>query len=114
MTNQELLNRSNALQRAAEAVQTTRMRYAVQKNLREVEALLEPYQKTLKRIVEEHEVESIEDPPEEFEEELEDLLTEDAGEPGVHTVPPEVLDREDEKETDLPLNVIAGIDWMIE
>jgi len=49
MTNQDLLSRSNALQRAAEAVQTTRMRYAVQKNLREVQALIEPYQETLCR-----------------------------------------------------------------
>ncbi|MCS3611011.1 hypothetical protein [Salinibacter ruber] len=113
MTNQELLNRSNALQRAAEAVQTTRMRYAIQKNLREVQALIEPYQETLEQIAEEHEVESLEDPPEGFEEEIEDLLAEDGGDPDVHTVPPQTLDREDEKGTDLPMDVIAGIDWMI-
>lgn len=113
MTNQELLNRSNALQRAAEAVQTTRMRYAIQKNLREVQALIEPYQQTLQQIAEEHEVESLEDPPEPFEDELEALLAEDGGEPDVHTVPPKTLDREDEKGTDLPMNVIAGLDWMI-
>jgi hypothetical protein len=114
MTNQELLNRSQALQRAAEAVQTTRMRYAIQKNLRDVQALLEPYQDTLQQLAEEHEVESLEDPPEAFEDELEDLLMEDAGDPDVHTVPPETLDREDEKGTDLPFEVIAGIDWMIQ
>jgi hypothetical protein len=113
VTNQQLLNRSQALQRAAEAVQTTRMRYAIQKNLRDVQALLEPYQDTLRQLAEEHEVESLEDPPEAFEDELEDLLMEDAGEPDVHRVPPETLDREDEKGTDLPFEVIAGIDWMI-
>jgi len=113
MTNQELLNRSNALQRAAEAVQTTRMRYAIQKNLREVQSLIEPYQETPQQIAEEHEVESLEDPPERFEEEIEDLLAEDGGDPDVHTVPPQTLDREDEKGTDLPMEVIAGIDWMI-
>lgn len=113
MTNQKLLNRSNALQRVAEVVQTTRMRYAVQKNLREVQALIEPYQETLQQIAEEHGVESLEDPPEAFEQELEDLLAEDAGDLDVHTVPPQTLDREDEKGTDLPFEVIAGIDWMI-
>jgi len=113
MTNQELLNRSNALQRAAEAVQTTRMRYAVQKNLREVQSLIEPYQETLEQIAEEHEVEDLEEAPDGFEEELEDLLAEDGGDPDVHTVPPQTLDREDEKGTDLPMDVIAGIDWMI-
>jgi len=114
MTNQELLNRSSALNRAAEEVQTTRMRYAIQKNLRDVQALLEPYQETLQQLAKDHEVESLEDPPEDFESELEDLLDEDAGDPDVHTVPPETLDREDEKGTDLPFEVIAGIDWMIE
>jgi hypothetical protein len=114
MTNQELLNRSQALQRAAEAVQTTRMRYAIQKNLRDVQAILEPYRDTLQQLAEEHEVEDLEDPPEAFEDELEDLLTEDAGDPDVHSVPPETLDREDEKGTDIPFEVIAGIDFMIE
>jgi hypothetical protein len=52
VTNQQLLNRSQALQRAAEAVQTTRMRYAIQKNLRDVQALLEPYQDTLRQLAE--------------------------------------------------------------
>jgi len=113
MTNQELLSRSNALQRAAEAVQTTRMRYAIQKNLREVQALIEPYQETLQQIAEEHGVENLEDPPEAFEDELEDLLAEDGGDPDVHTVPPQTLDREDEKGTDLPFEVVAGIDFMI-
>jgi len=114
MTNQELLSRSQALQRAAESVQTTRMRYAIQKNLRAVQSLLEPYQDTLGQLAQEHEVENLEDPPEEFEDELEDLLAEDAGDPDVHTVPPETLDREDEKGTDLPFEVVASIDWMIE
>jgi len=44
---------------------------------------------------------------------MSDLLAEDAGEPDVHTVPLETLEREDEKGTDLPMEVIAGIDWMI-
>jgi hypothetical protein len=113
MTNQELLNRSNALQRAAESVQTTRMRYAIQKNLREVESLIEPYQETLQQIAEEHEVENLDDPPPEFEGDLEDLLAEDAGEMDVHSVPPSALTAEDERGTELPIEVISGLDWMI-
>jgi hypothetical protein len=89
------------------------MRYAVQKNLREVQALIEPYQETLKQIAEEHRLDNLQDPPESFEEELEDLLAEEGGDPDVHTVPPQTLDREDEKGTDLPMDVIAGLDWMI-
>jgi hypothetical protein len=89
------------------------MRYAVQKNLREVQALIEPYQETLKQIAEEHGLDNLQDPPESFEEELEDLLAEEGGDPDVHTVPPQTLDREDEKGTDLPMDVIAGLDWMI-
>jgi len=115
MTNQELLNRSQVLQRAAESVQTTRMRYAVQKNMRAAERELEAYNDLLADLASEHNVDINGGVPddEEFREELTDLLQQDAGDPDVHTVPPETLDREDEKGTDLPLEVVAGIDWMI-
>jgi len=113
MINEEALARNNALEKAADRVQTTRMRYAVQKNLREVQRLLEPYQETLQQIVEEHEVEDLQDPPEPAEEKINELLEEEAGEMEAHQVPPSVLDREDEQGTDLPMSVIAGVDWMI-
>jgi len=51
---------------------------------------------------------------EDFRADLDDLLEQDAGDPDVHTVPPSTLDREDEKGTSLPMEVIAGIDFMIE
>jgi len=115
MTNSELLSRSNALQKAAERVQTTRMRYAVQKNLKAVERELEAYHDLLADLASEHDVDINGEVPndEAFREEVAGLLNEEAGDPDVHTVPPQTLDREDEKGTDLPFEVIAGIDWMI-
>jgi len=117
MTNQELLNRSQALNNAAERVQTTRLRYAVQKNIRHVQQALKPYQETLNQLAEEHGVEmqgELNGTPEAFDEALEDLLSEDAGEVDIHTVPPETLDREDEKGTELDMQTISALDWMIE
>jgi len=115
MTNQELLNRSQVLERAAESVQTTRMRYAVQKNMKAVERELEAYNDLLVDLASEHDVDINGEVPDDkaFREELTDLLQQEAGDPDVHTVPPRTLDREDEKGTDLPMEVIAGIDWMI-
>jgi len=52
-------------------------------------------------------------PLEPLERPSEGRLAEDGGDPDVHKVPPKTLDREDEKGTDLPMNVIAGLDWMI-
>jgi len=114
MTNETLLRRAQALQQAAGRVQTTRMRYAIQKNLRATEALLEPYHETLRQIAQDYGLESFEEPPEAAQTELEALLAEDAGEPEVDTVPPGVLTREDERGTELEMEVVAGLDFMIE
>jgi len=118
MTNGELVNRHEALQRAADHVQSVRARYAVQKTLREFESSLETYRETLAEVAQEHDVDLSqgipEDAPEAFREDLEELLQMETDEPDVHTIDVGVLGTEDEKGSDIPLGVIADLDFMID
>lgn len=118
MTNGELLQRHEALQRAAGHVQSVRARYAVQKTLRGVESALETYREMLAELAQEHEVDLSQgvpdDAPEPFREELGELLQMETEEPDVHTIDLGVLGTEDEKGSDIPLGVIADLDFMID
>jgi len=119
MTNGELLQRQNALQNAIEHVQSVRGRYALQKTLRGVEQALATYREMLGELVQEHEVELDEggvpaDAPDEFIDELEELLEMETEDPEVHSIGLDVLETEDEKGSDIPLGVIADLDFMID
>jgi len=119
MTNGELLQRQNALTRAVQHVQSVRARYAIQKTLRNVEGALETYSEMLQEIAVEHGVDLSgggvpNDAPDEFREELEELLQMEAEEPEVHSMPLSVLDTEDDKGSDIPLDVVASLDFMID
>lgn len=119
MTNGELLQRQNNLQNAIEHVQSVRGRYALQKTLRNVEQALETYREMLAEIAQEHEVDLSgggvpEDAPQAFVEDLDELLQMEAEEPQVHSMDLAVLETEDEKGSDIPLGVIASLDFMID
>lgn len=117
MTNAQLLQRKQALERAASVVETARVRFAVQKNLRRTTEELEDYQEALSGLLKSFDVELDEglpdDRPEEFDEELDALLETEVEEPTVHEIRVEDLDGEDERGADIPLQVLAGLDFMI-
>jgi hypothetical protein len=118
MTNGELLDRQQKLQKAAEHIESVQARYAVQKTLRGVEQALETYWEMLQELAREHDIDLGEgvpdDAPQEFLDELNDLLEMEQDEPDVHSMPLEVLETEDEKGADIPLQVLAGLDFMID
>jgi len=119
MTNGELLQRQNALQNAIEHVQSVRGRYALQKTLRNVEQALATYREMLAELVQEHEVELPDgqvpdDAPDDFVDDLTELLEMETEEPEIHSMDLAVLDTEDEKGSDIPLGVIADLDFMID
>jgi predicted DNA-binding protein YlxM (UPF0122 family) len=130
LTTAEMLTRRMALQRAAQMAQTTRMKYAVQKNLKRTERSLEAYNETLQSIQAEEDVdpqklqgalnallfgqEMPEDVPGGLIEDLQELLQQEAGDPDVHSVPVEQLDREDDKGADFPFQIVSSLDFMIE
>jgi len=128
MTNIELLNRRAALQQAANTFQTTKAKYAIQKNLGRVQSELEAYQETLQQIAEDKDPKTVEETlnavlgqgnvPEEATEEtvqdLTELLQQDAGTIEPYTVTEKVLDKEDDKGTDVPFQIVMALDFMIE
>jgi predicted DNA-binding protein YlxM (UPF0122 family) len=118
-----------ALRRAAEIAETTRMKYAVQKNLKRTERALEAYQEMLQDIQQDGTDPQVlqqslnallfgqeipENASEELLQDLQELLDQDAGEIDVHTVPVHQLDKEDEKGADFPFGVVSQLDFMIE
>lgn len=120
MTNAQLLERQAALQAASEHVQSVRGRYALQKTLREVESALQTYRELLRELADENDVDMRElqegntaELPDAFREGVEELLQMDEDEPDVHRIPLSVLDTEDEKGSEIPLDVIARVDFMI-
>jgi len=118
MTNAELLERQEKLQQAAEHIRSVQARYAVQKTLRGVEQALETYWEMLRELADEHDIDLQQgvpdDAPEDFVDELNDLLQMEQDEPQTHSMPLEVLETEDEKGSDIPLQVLAGLDFMID
>lgn len=121
MTNQELLNRRHVLQVALQHVSTSRFKYAIQKNLKSVQQELEAYDETLKGLIQEHEVELTDegrvpdDAPKAFTEDLEELLGERVQEEvPVHTLDDAILDKEDDRGSDIPFDVLMALDFMIE
>jgi predicted DNA-binding protein YlxM (UPF0122 family) len=115
-----------ALRRAAEIAETTRMKYAVQKNLKRTERALEAYQEMLQDFEQDPQLlqqclnallfgqEVPEDAGDDLLHDLQELLDQEAGEIDVHTVPVHQLDKEDEKGADFPFAVVSQIDFMIE
>lgn len=118
MTNGELLQRQQILQKASECVSTVRGRYALQKNLRKVEGALETYSEMLQELAQEHDVDLqgglSPDAPEAFRDDLDELLQMDTDAPDVHTIGGEVLEAEDEKGSDIPMELLAALDFMID
>ena len=118
MTNADLLSRQKALQQAAQHFQTTRAKYAIQKTLKYVKNELEAYYDTLKEIAQDYDYDlqgGLEDAPDKFQEEVNALLSEEVqNEPNVHTMPESQLDKEDDKGSDIPFEVIAVLDFMVE
>lgn len=119
MTNIQLLNRRHVLQTAIQHVQTSRFKYAITKNLKRCQSELEAYDDTLQGLIQEHEVELDagqipDDAPAGFTDEMNDLLQADAGEPNVHTIPDDIFDKEDDRGSDIPFDVLMALDFMIE
>lgn len=118
MTNAELLERQQVLQEAAQHLQSVQARYAIQKSLRNVEQALSTYSEMLQELSVEHGVDLSggmpDDAPDEFVDELDDLLQMEQEEPDVHALPQDVLETEDEKGSDVPIEVIGSLDFMIE
>jgi hypothetical protein len=119
MTNADLLNRRAALQQAIQVVQTTKMKYAISKNLKRVIDELDPYTETLQTLLKEHEVQLTkagglpEETPDSFQREFEELLSTEAGPIEAYRISDRVFDKEDEKGSDIPFEVVAALDWMI-
>lgn len=117
MTNAQLLQRKQSLERAAQVVETARVRFAVAKNLRRTSEELEDYQEALSGLVKSFDVDLDgglpDDPPEGFEGELEALLQTEVEEPTVNEIAVADLEVEDERGADIPLQVLAGLDFMI-
>jgi hypothetical protein len=125
MTNQELLSIRPALQIAASGApeghdvdylgaQTTAMRYALMQNQKRLQETLEVYQEMLQELLEEHDIELDgggipEDAPEEFEQELQELLQQEAP-----FQPYTISDTEIKKEPGVPLQLLVALDWMID
>jgi predicted DNA-binding protein YlxM (UPF0122 family) len=129
MTNADLLRRQMALRRAAEIAETTRMKYAIQKNLKRIERALAAYQEMLQDLQQDGTDPQVlqqylnallfgQEIPEGVDKDLihdlQELLDQDAGEVDVHTVPVHQLDKEDDKGADFPFAVVSQIDFMIE
>lgn len=118
MTNAELIERQQKLQQAAEHIRSVQARYAVQKTLRNVEQSLKTYREMLQELASDHDVDLGEgvpdDAPDDFVDDLEELLDMEQDEPETHTMPLDVLETEDDKGSDIPLQVLAGLDFMIE
>jgi hypothetical protein len=126
-TNRELLRRLETLNRAAaeEEFTSTKVRYAVTKNLKRLERALSAYREEKKSLLEEHGVdlegikqegpeeegpEGAPDLPEEFIEEHEKLLqAEDGGEYEPYQVTEDYLDKEE-----IPMELMIDVDWLFE
>ena len=120
MTNETLIVRRAALQDAASAFQTVRARYAILTTLGYTQDALEGYSEMLKTLLQEHDVSLSadgglpDDAPPAFLEDLHALMAQDAGTPRVHAMPEDVLALEDKRGSDIPIDVLAQIAFMIE
>jgi len=97
-----------------DGAETTTVRYAVVKNQRRLSNALEDYHEVLKEIMDEHDVEPTdrggipEDAPEDFQEDMNDLLQQDAD-----FDPYKVSEEDIFKEPSIPTEVLGSIEWMI-
>jgi hypothetical protein len=125
MTNQQLLNLRPALQIAAsgapddhplsyDGAQTTAMRYALLQNQRRLQDALEGYQEMLQELISDHDVDLDggqipEDAPEEFRQELQELLQQEAPF-DAYTI----SDEEIKAEPSVPLELLSTLGFMVE
>jgi hypothetical protein len=90
------------------------------KNLKKIQGELETYQDLLKELLNDHDVELSkqgelpDNPPQEFSEDLQELLQSDGGDVDIVTLSPATLEKEDEKDTNISNELLIGLDWMIE
>lgn len=118
-THATLLQRQQTLAQAANVFQTVKARYAITKNAKYIESELESYRETLKELMQEHDVEPQNDgtipndAPQAFYDDANELLQTET-ECRVHTITEDTLEKEDDKDSDISVEMLMQIDWMIE